>query len=887
MINQSLSEQAFNNDLLNKIIFDYTLSILSKTFDSLVTVKIGDEELKKCVWLVSVLSDSENNIHKRKAQLFTSLLYLNNKENVEILKICYILFSRIGNLTATKFLEGLYEQKENNPANLKSKYEFGDLITEELIYERGLRMISPNQNQFLITNFQKDLWDSLDINSEISISAPTSSGKSFIIKQHLIKTFLVEKTFRVLYIVPSRALINQVSEDLISEINSDTHIKTSFIEENEVFEKEIYVLTPERCIKVLSSNLEIDLIFIDEIQGIEDIGGRGQTFEYVFNEISILYPNAKIISAGPNILNPDKTFYEIFERESSTVLTKLSPVFQIKLTLKNIEKGYFDITVQNEEKKHQNFTHNFNIDFSKINTLGEKMAFLINKIAPDDFNIVYVSDGDLAQKWARKYADIKKEEAVLNDEVKELIDFLKEDIHKKYFLIECLKKGIAYHHASLPDIVRKEIEVLFINENIKTLFCTSTLLEGVNLPANNLFTLQPKKDNTPLTKFEFGNLIGRAGRLNSSLYGTVYYLERSEDKIKASEYLDVEYEKEIEIFSTKAFLDFEIDDLKKPLKEIKKNDKSGTSKTQQICVFLRHKYLRDNLFVEKYLKNKDYSEREIKAVMYILEESLSKIQIPIEVLKKNPNIDPILQNELYESIKSSDIEEWVINKNSNYNEYFNEEQIIALPNKLRPFYWQLVNIVEKLESIFDIANEALIKHNKWVTSKSMCVKAKKWLSSLPIGQIIQDDIKYQCSEKVDERYRLNADNLEDINSIINDTIKYNSSITTYLLPKYIKVMTDVLEEILNDEQKEEFKLTLSLPTCMELGTQEPTVIQLISSGITRSVAIQINKVYRSTTTKDYRDSYDVWKWLNNKSEIPELKPIYNRYLRRLKILKSY
>ena len=116
------------------------------------------------------------------------------------------------------------------------------------------------------------------------------------------------------------------------------------------------------------------------------------------------------------------------------------------------------------------------------------------------------------------------------EEVKELIDFLKEDIHRKYYLIDCLKKKIAYHHGSLPDIVRKEIEELYINEKLSTIFCTSTLLEGVNLPANNLFTFEPKKKDTPLTNFEFGNLIGRAGRLNSSLYGTVYYIEENNDK---------------------------------------------------------------------------------------------------------------------------------------------------------------------------------------------------------------------------------------------------------------------------------------------------------------------------------------------------------------------
>lgn len=883
---KSLSEQAYNHETLNKIIFDYTLNILSKTFDSIKEIKIEEDFLKKAVWLVSILSDSNNNSHKRKAQLFTSLLYLNNKENIEILKVCYILYSRIGNLTATKFLYELYEEIEENPVNLKSKYDFGDLITQELIYERGLRTISSNKNKFLTTNFQKDLWKALNIHKQIAISAPTSSGKSFIIKQYLIDKLSNKSSFRVLYIVPSRALINQVSEDFISEINSDTHIKTSFVEDNEIYEKEIYVLTPERCIKILMCDIPVDFIFIDEIQGIEDIGGRGQTFEYVFNEISAKYTDAKIITAGPNILNPDKTFFEIFERESSPISTKLSPVFQIKLTLKNIKKGVFDIRVQNEENKFQNFKHDFDFDFSSLNTLGEKIAFLVNKIAPDDFNIVYVSDGDLAQKWSRKYAELKENEPSLEDEVKELIDFLKEDIHKKYFLIECLQKRIAYHHSSLPDIVRKEIEVLYINEKIKTLFCTSTLLEGVNLPANNLFTLQPKKDNTPLSKFEFGNLIGRAGRLNSSLYGTVYYLERSDDKIKAAEYLDVEYEKEIEIFSSNAILNFEIDDLKSKLNEIDKGDKSKTSSAQQFCVFIRQKYLKDKKLVDDYLKRKDFSRTDIDKVLNILDESLINIRIPNNILKKNPTIDPILQNELYELVKKSNIEEWVINKNSNYNEYLNLEQINQLPNKNRPFYWQLVNIIEKLDATFNITNEALQKHNKWVTPKSMSVQAKKWLTGFSIGQIIQENIKYSCSNKVDERYRKDSEDLEDINSIINETIKYNSSITTHLLPKYIKVLTDVLDEILTEEQKEEYKLTLSLPTCLELGTQDPTVIQLISSGITRSVALQINKAYKRSTSKDYRENNDIWKWLYNKTEISELKPIYNRYLKRLKVFKD-
>src|SRR6218665_3395029 len=254
MENNNLILQAFKHQLLDDTIFALTSKLLSRTFACVGKVNVENEELKKAIWLVSILANSDNNIYQRKAQLFTSLLFLNNQENIEILKVCYILFSRLGNLTATKFLKNLYDEEKENPIELKSKYEFGDFLTQELIYEREKKIIESQNKSYLITDFQKDLWQALRVKNEIAISAPTSSGKSFIIKKFLIDKLFNEKKYKVIYIVPSRALINQVSEDFISEINSDIHIKTTYVEDNELFEKEIYVLTPERCIKVLSSD---------------------------------------------------------------------------------------------------------------------------------------------------------------------------------------------------------------------------------------------------------------------------------------------------------------------------------------------------------------------------------------------------------------------------------------------------------------------------------------------------------------------------------------------------------------------------------------------------------------------------------------------------------
>src|SRR5690606_29008122 len=52
-------------------------------------------------------------------------------------------------------------------------------------------------------------------------------------------------------------------------------------------------------------------------------------------------------------------------------------------------------------------------------------------------------------------------------------------------------------------------------------FCTSTLLEGVNLPAKNIFILSNAIGLTKFTDIDFWNLAGRAGRLTQELSGNI------------------------------------------------------------------------------------------------------------------------------------------------------------------------------------------------------------------------------------------------------------------------------------------------------------------------------------------------------------------------------
>jgi hypothetical protein len=80
------------------------------------------------------------------------------------------------------------------------------------------------------------------------------------------------------------------------------------------------------------------------------------------------------------------------------------------------------------------------------------------------------------------------------------------------------------------------IEELFKGGLIKTMFCTSTLVEGVNLPADNLFITHYKNGRAKMSAVDFKNLIGRVGRIEYNLYGNVF-LVRLEDNVNTEDFI--------------------------------------------------------------------------------------------------------------------------------------------------------------------------------------------------------------------------------------------------------------------------------------------------------------------------------------------------------------
>ncbi|KAF8315022.1 P-loop containing nucleoside triphosphate hydrolase protein [Clavulina sp. PMI_390] len=89
------------------------------------------------------------------------------------------------------------------------------------------------------------------------------------------------------------------------------------------------------------------------------------------------------------------------------------------------------------------------------------------------------------------------------------------------WVTDCLRRGIALHHAGMPKAYRSLIETLFRVGYIRVMFSTETLALGINAPARTSIFLGDSKWLSPLL---YRQCAGRAGRRGFDLLGKVMFI---------------------------------------------------------------------------------------------------------------------------------------------------------------------------------------------------------------------------------------------------------------------------------------------------------------------------------------------------------------------------
>lgn len=106
---------------------------------------------------------------------------------------------------------------------------------------------------------------------------------------------------------------------------------------------------------------------------------------------------------------------------------------------------------------------------------------------------------------------------------------------KYWGLIHALEHGVGIHHGKFPKYIQNEVLRLFNNGDFNYLFCTSTIIEGVNTNAKNVIIVNNSVGYVTMTSFALKNIKGRAGRYYHHTVGRVFYTAAKQREIEQAD----------------------------------------------------------------------------------------------------------------------------------------------------------------------------------------------------------------------------------------------------------------------------------------------------------------------------------------------------------------
>ena len=331
---------------------------------------------------------------------------------------------------------------------------------------------SPPQNGAL--NF-------LENHDKVIFSAPTSFGKTMIIKEYIFRN----KPNNIVYIVPTNALAYELEKSFKENDNFsdyiiyDKQLSDSIIENKKMF----FIGTQEKFLELEQSLLTmIDLFVIDEAYKLQE--GIDNIRSYKLSETfltSFALNSHKIFLLSPiaNFIGFEKYNFSFFNSNFNAVEKNYVLLDEANFFDKFLKEG-----IQNKTILFCSSPYQINETFYKI----------------DHYDYTKIESNFLSQ--------------------------LKQDIHPEWVVAKFLERGILVHHGQMPKYIQNKMINLFNHdERYNILLGTNSISEGINTVTKNLF-IHP--ENTVNDKLLLKNTIGRAGRLGKYPVGYIFSTRKLE-----------------------------------------------------------------------------------------------------------------------------------------------------------------------------------------------------------------------------------------------------------------------------------------------------------------------------------------------------------------------
>lgn len=834
----------------------YQLNSFQRQYEALLILSVGDsisaiersqkrDELLSLIdWnnilgIASVLCQSQNSIHLDAAlRIAQTCLVIPSCTSIQKSAAAYVLESLTNRLAIEMSIKRNFLAIDYaNAFSIQQKIETSRNIFQSSVFV--------NDQLYALNKFQSEVYNKYKTNDAISISAPTSAGKSFILCTILTEA-LLQGRINVIYIVPTRALISQVESDLNNHFhknNIKNNIKLSTVppihEEVDLQKSNIFVFTQERLHWFLVNNSEthipIDLLIIDEAHKIED-GNRGILLQQKLEELISENEHIKVYFSSPFTSNPEilleNVHRDVRKAKVNTqfVAVNQNLIYVSQVPLNSLKWSFSLVTTSS--------SYNFGCITLKDRPNGEykKIALIAQKIAADGSCLIYSNGAAEAEKIADLLYNTLNTETY-GEQIQELIDLVRQTIHPKYTLATVLEKRIAFHYGNMPLLIRSEIERLFSEGVIRYLICTSTLLEGVNLPAKSIIIRNPRRGKkNPLNANDFWNLAGRAGRWGKEFCGNIICIEPDKWDIKPNP----NKSKQIIVRAIDVIEQNGADFL-----EYLNNDTPREKMNLSWESAVGYYYIKYIINKEPYSDN-DFNNR----LIGILTEKAKRITLPDYIIRRNPGISPIAQQQLYDYFaqKAECIEEYI------------------------PVYPHDSNALNEYEKLVGRIGETLNNYPQQLNT-SRAILLINWMTGKPLSYIIRKSFEsYQRNPK----YK----NTKNLPVVIREVMDNIETFVRFSFAKDSSCYVDILRYFLELHNKQDLIANIpQLNLWLEFGVYEKTHLSLLALGLSRNTVISLSDKYITNTHMSQNESLS---WLQQLDlESLDISPIMKDDIKKI------
>lgn len=806
-----LKEQDFQT-LFNELLLSYGTMLIDKSSISY------NEKYNKLLKYADILSLSKEEEYHNIAQQIVIILsqVFPNNQKIKIFK--ENVYKNVSNFASIDLL------KEEQL--LPNTY---DNFLSNLVYSahKIQNKIPDSDKSFFDT--QLSVFMSLESNQYYSFSAPTSMGKTFVITKFILNKLKNNTQDNFIILVPTRALISEIANKIIKEfkkfIGSGKHRIVTTLASIAEQDRFIAVLTPERLYYSMLENtkLKFQYLFIDEAHKISSRDKRSITYYKILDMLKS-NNNVRIYFSSPVIPNPD-IYLELTNYFSNSISSghsfSFSPVTQNKIYIDLVNKSFSIYNrVLNEFQQCDSATINY----------ANRVDVLLN-LGKNKCNLIYVSSTAKAINQAIELKRIVEGNNILNlpndakEELEKVARSIEEKIHEEYYLASLVRCGIAYHIGALPSDIRAKIENLLRLGYIKYCFCTSTLLEGVNVPVENLFIFDYKKGRSELSTVDAFNLIGRAGRVSLNEFGNVFVVIEDEKTQKYFNNVLLQQlpnqtllpNKAIAKKTKKYIVECLLNGKTNLLEENEKyKDKGLSETTYEYAIKCLNMLLHDICTNNKSYIVKDFENAKVLSPQNIID---------IKNIFKNYSQE---DDDINISIKQKDsLCTAISNKNIKYPEDFDYDTCVEfLKNLSEIFQWP---IYEK---------DTLGKGNRLYY---YAVILLQWMQGNGLHEIIRRALLYNKEQKClirDSQHQdlVNFNNsTEHKNIVINETMKNIDNIINYKFSMYFLRFSETYLRYHKQPPKNDWY------EYVEYGTSNKLVIMLQKFGFLREEAILLSK----------------------------------------------